>query len=142
MDATDLLLVAMRWLHSLAAVVWVGSSIHELLFGPTFADKTRADPAARTMAKEIVETSLVVFLVSGAILTFDRLSRGAAGASYVAVLGLKVLLSVAMFQLAFRFRRATGRRRALGLRWLSGLGAAILLLAALLKTIYERALLP
>jgi uncharacterized membrane protein len=141
-DATDLLLVAMRWLHSLAAVVWIGSVIHELLFTPTLADGTRADALAGATAKEIVETSLVVFLVTGAILTFERLSRGAAGASYVAVLGIKILLAVAMFQLAFRFRRATGRARALGLRWLSGLGVAILLLAALLKAIYERALLP
>lgn len=141
MDATDLLLVAMRWLHSLAAVAWIGSIIHQLLVDPSRAGSAPGDAAAGVVAKEIVETSLVVFLITGAILTFDRLSRGAAGTDYVVLLGLKVVLAVVMFQMAFRFRRATGRARTLGLRWQAGLGVTILLLAALLKSIYERALL-
>ena len=144
MEATDLLLVAMRWLHALAAVAWLGAVLFELLaLRPAFGDglPPPAQAAVDVATREIVQTSLAVFLVSGAILTFDRLSRGAAGGLYVGVLALKVLLAAVMFQVAFRFRRATGPRRLIGLRWLAALGAVIVLLASLLKSIYERALL-
>ena len=145
MEVADGLIVAMRWLHSAAAIVWIGAAIFELfvllpLFNgsPPEGVRDTVDGAMR----EIVQTSLVVFLVSGAILTFERLSRGAAGTVYVSLLGLKIVLAIAMYQVAFRFRRASGRRRVLGLRWVSSLGLVIVLLAAGLKWIYERALLP
>ena len=145
MDATDLLLVAIRWLHATAAVVWIGAVVFELIairpaFGDGMPGEARATLDAAT--REIVQTALVVFLLSGAILTFERLTRNAAGAVYVALLGLKLVLAVAMFQVAFRFRRASGGRRILGLRWVTALGLSILFVAALLKSVYERALLP
>jgi hypothetical protein len=90
--------------------------------------------------REIVQAAIVVFLVSGAILTFERLSRGAAGTTYVTLLGLKILLSVAMFQVGFRFRGARGPRRVTGLRIMAALGTVIVLLATVLKWLYERAL--
>ena len=145
MDATDLLLVAMRWLHATAAIAWVGSIWFELFVAtpawqgdPPSAILSRFDAAMR----ETVQTALVVFLVSGAILTFERLSRGAAGTPYVALLGLKIVLSVAMFQVGFRFRGARGGRRIRGLQVMAVLGLAIVLLATVLKWLYERALLP
>ncbi len=145
MELADVLIVLMRWLHSAAAVVWIGAVVFELFVllpahggSPPAPVRDAIDGAMR----EIVQTSLVVFLVSGAILTFERLSRGAAGSLYVALLGLKILLAIAMYQVAFRFRRADGPRRILGLRLVTGLGLAIVLLAAALKWIYERALLP
>jgi uncharacterized membrane protein len=144
-DATDVLLVAARWLHGLAAVVWIGAAMFELLvIWPAFEGglpdglRTTLDAASR----EIVQTALAVFLLSGAILTFERLTHNAAGPTYVALLGLKLVLAVAMFQVAFRFRRATGQRRIVGLRSVAALGLLILFLAAVLKSIYERALLP
>ena len=144
MDATDLLLLAMRWLHAMAAIVWIGAIWFELFVvapawksGPPPEILARFDLAMR----EIVQTALIVFLVSGAILTFERLSRGAAGTSYVLVLGVKIVLSIAMFQIGFRFRGARGTRRTRGLQIMAVLGLAIVLLATLLKTIYERALL-
>lgn len=145
MEATDLLLVGMRWLHTTAAVIWIGGVLFELLaLRPAFGDHvpTAVQGQLDSTTKEIVQSSLVAFLITGALLTFDRLSHGAAAGSYVALLGLKMLLSVAMFQVAFRVRRATGPRRTVGLQWIAGLGLAILFLAALLKSIYERGLAP
>ncbi len=145
MEVADVLIVAMRWLHAAAATIWIGAAIFELFVVlPAFNGEppTPVRDVVDGAMREIVQTSLVVFLVSGAILTFDRLSRGAAGSAYVGLLGLKLVLAIAMFQLAFRFRRASGRRRILGLRWVSGLGLAIVFLAATLKWVYERALLP
>ena len=145
MEVSDALIVAMRWLHSAAAIAWIGAAIFELLVllpafngSPPPSVRDAVDGAMR----EIIQTTLVVFLVSGAILTFERLSRGAAGSLYVGLLGLKILLAIAMYQVAFRFHRAEGPRRILGLRWVSGLGLLIVFLAATLKWVYERALLP
>ena len=144
-ELADVLLVAMRWLHSAAAIVWIGAASFELfVLLPAFDGSPPAPlrDAVDGAMREIVQTSLVVFLVSGAILTFERLSRGAAGSTYVGLLGLKIFLTIAMYQVAFRYRRAEGPRRILGLRLVIGLGLAIVLLAAALKWIYERALLP
>ena len=143
MDVTDVLIVAMRWLHAAAATVWIGAVAFELfILLPAFGDRL-PEPVRDAVdggMREIVQTTLVVFLVSGAILTFERLSRGAAGSLYVGLLALKIVLAIAMFQVAFRFRRSVGARRVTGLRWVAGLGVAILFLASALKWIYERAL--
>ncbi len=145
MELADVLIVAMRWLHAAAAVVWIGAVVFELfVLLPAYGDSPPAPvrDAVDGAMREIVQTSLVVFLVSGALLAFERLSRGAAGSGYVGLLGLKLVLAIAMYQLAFRFRRAEGARRVLGLRWVVGLGFGIVLLAVALKWVYERALLP
>jgi len=134
----------MRTLHSAAAMVWIGAICFELLVMlPALGD----EPTERLLSnvdaamREIVQTSLVVFLVSGALLTFERLSRGAADMTYVAILVVKIALAVAMFQVGFRLRGRRGAARVVSLRWLAGLGVTILLLAAILKWLYERALL-
>jgi uncharacterized membrane protein len=144
-DVTDVLLVVMRWLHATAAVVWIGAICFELLLvlpalGP--ADTNAVLASFDAVSREIVQPALIVFLVSGAILTVERLSHGAAGASYMVVLGVKIVLAVVMFQVGFRFRGARGQRRARGLRIMAGLGLAIMLLATVLKWLYEQALLP
>jgi uncharacterized membrane protein len=144
-DATDLLLVAMRWLHATAAIVWIGAICFELLVvGPAWHGEPPAEMLARidgTM-RDIVQTVLIVFLVSGAILTFERLSRGAAGTTYVTLLGSKIVLSLVMFQVGFRFRGARGPRRVRGLQIQAALGLVIVLQATVLKWLYERALVP
>ena len=145
MDATDLLLLAMRWLHAAAAVVWIGAIWFELFVALPALDAGSAnDVLARFDAamREIVQTALIVFLVSGAMLTVERLSHGAAGPAYVWLLGLKIVLAVVMFQVGFRFRGARGSRRVRGLQMMAALGLAIVFLATVLKWLYERALLP
>jgi putative copper export protein len=144
-EATDLLLVLMRWLHALAAIAWIGAILFELL---VVQPAWNGNPPSEVLdsfdaaMREIVQAALIVFLVSGAILTFERLSRGAAGTAYVITLAVKIVLSLAMFQVGFRFRRARGARRLRGLKMLSLLGVVIVLLATILKWLYERALLP
>jgi hypothetical protein len=143
-DAADLLLVAMRWLHAVAAIVWIGAIWFELFVAlPAFESSPPPGILARFDAamREIVQTALIVFLLSGAILTFERLSRGAAGTAYVALLALKIVLAVVMFQVGFRFRGARGLRRLRGLQAMAVLGLVIVLLATILKSLYERALL-
>jgi uncharacterized membrane protein len=128
----EALLVLLRWLHGLAAIIFLGWSAAVWLDGPPSADT----PLARRRFKEIVELTLVVFLASGAILTFDRLSRGA-GSVYAAVLALKVLCGAVAYQFAFRWRRVGLPVGALDGRIVLVAGAATVLLAAVLKGVTD-----
>lgn len=136
----------MRALHAISAIVWIGAIWFELYVAlPAYEDGPPATVLARfdAASREIVQTALVVFLVSGAILMFERLSHGAAANStYVALLALKIVLSVAMFQVGFHFRGVRGARRVLGLQVMAALGLSIVLLATVLKWVFERSLLP
>jgi hypothetical protein len=128
----EALLVVLRWLHAIASIVFLGWSAVLWLDGPT-----RGDPsAARQRFREITELTLLVFLATGAVLSFDRLSRGAGGV-YAAVLGVKVLCAVATYQFAFRWRRVGLPVGALDGRIVLIFGAATVFLAAVLKGVSD-----
>src|SRR4030081_311175 len=91
---------------------------------------------ARQRFKEITELTLLVFLATGAVLTFDRLSRGAGGV-YAALLALKVVCSVVAYQYAFRWRRVGLPVVALDGRIVLIFGAVTVLLAAVLKGVFD-----
>ena len=74
-DLAEVLLVVLRWLHAAASIAFLGWSAVLWLDGPPRSDVS----AARQRFKEITELSLLVILATGAVLTFDRLSRGAGG---------------------------------------------------------------
>jgi hypothetical protein len=119
-------------LHALAAIVFLGWSAVLWLDGPP-----RGEPLpARQRYKEIVELTLVVFLATGAILTFDRLSHGA-GSVYAAVLALKVLCAAVAYQYAFRWRRVGLPVGGLDGRIVLVAGVATVLLAAVLKGVTD-----
>ena len=114
--------------------------------------------AATREFRALVDTSIFVLLVTGVILTLDRLTPGVVGMPYVIVLAAKIVLSLWMFHLARGRRRytplagpagelaarASWPRRAL--RFASRynaiviLGIVVFLLADLLKALYEMAL--
>jgi hypothetical protein len=97
----------------------------------------RGDPAAaRQRFKEVTELTLLIFVATGAVLTFDRLSRGAGGV-YAAVLALKVVASVVVYQYAFRWRRVGLPVGGLDGRLVLIFGAATVLLAAVLKGVFD-----
>jgi uncharacterized membrane protein len=131
-NLAEALLVVLRWLHAIASVVFLGWSAVLWFDGPPRGDF----PAARQRFKEITELTLLVFLASGAILTFDRLSRGA-GNLYAAVLVLKVVCAVVVYQFAFRWRRVGLPVGAPDGRLVLIFGAATLLLAAVLKGVFD-----
>ena len=165
MSISDVFLLLVRWLHLLAATAWVGGSVFYLLvLRPAIrrsGESASTLPAA--IAREfrsLVGLSIAVLVLTGAILTFDRLTSPATDAAYVATLAVKVSLAVVMFILAHRARRARRAaprpspdaadagtpalrlaRRVSGA--LSGgvlilvLGVTVLLLADLLTTLYE-----
>ena len=128
--AAEALLVVLRWLHALAAIVFLGWSAVLWLDGGS-------SPAQRY--KEITEVTLLIFLATGAILTFDRLSHGAGG-TYAAVLALKVTLGAVAYQYAFRWRRRGLAVSAPDGRIVLISGAGAVLLAAVLKGVFESGL--
>ena len=159
MSAGDLLIALLRWAHALAAIAWLGGGAYAtLVLGPQLAGLEDREVAARLRsgtAREfgrLIDASIVVFVVSGVLLTFDRLAGRGASVAYGIVLGLKVGLALWMFAIAQGFKRRGRRpapkgrfarlRRHLGSpRLLLWLGAIVVLLAALLKALYEAALL-
>ncbi len=164
MTANDVFLVAVRWIHIVASAAWVGGSVFYLfVLRPAMrrfpAEGRKINEVTAAEFRVVVDTCIFVILVTGIILTFNRLNIGVTGASYGIVLGLKVALSVWMFILARgRRRRAallemykqsaeppSGAFRKI-LKAVSGyntiviLGVVVFLMADLLNTLYEVAI--
>ena len=91
---------------------------------------------SRQRFKELTELTLLVFLATGAILSFERLSSGAGGL-YAAVLAAKVVCAAITYQFAFRWRRVGLPIGAPDGRLVLLFGAATVLLAAVLKGVYD-----
>jgi uncharacterized membrane protein len=139
-DAAGAIIVALRWLHVLAAVGLLGSVF---LTAALMAPLLRAHPSpplAKDLdarLREVVDVCVLVLLVSGAVLVFERLSGGQASTLYAGLLGLKVVLALLMFYQVFRARGAGILESPRTLRAPLGVGAVVLLLAVLLKVAYE-----
>ena len=164
MSISDVFLLLVRWLHLVAAASWVGGGVfYMLVLRPAIR---RAGESGSTIPaavgrefRSLVGLCIAVLVLTGAILTFDRLTSPA-DTAYVATLAVKVSLAVIMFIMAHRARRARRiapdpspeaaaggmavvrlARRVSGA--LSGgvlilaLGVTVLLLADLLKALYE-----
>ena len=162
MSITEGFLLVVRWLHNIAAITWVGGSLFYFLVLRPASKKEASSwgPLSRTIAMEfkgLVNTSILVLVVTGAIMAFDRLAGGLVGVSYVAALGVKVSLALWMFYIVLsRRRRAIDTVDQNGLssrplpqrigRTLSGyntvvvLGLLVFLMADLLRFLVERAL--
>lgn len=154
MSAGTLLIVLMRWVHALAAIVWLGGGVYATVvlsprlkaMGDGHGAQFRS-AVGRDFAR-IVNGAIAAFVVSGVLLTFDRLSGRGATPAYGMVLALKVALALWMFAIAQRLQRRGVPARERG-RWaafwwrassprmLLWLGALVVLLAAILKTLYE-----
>ncbi len=165
MSIGDVFLLIVRWLHVTSAVLWVGGSLFYLLvLRPTLKRGSPGDGALSGALvlefRSLVDTCIFVLILTGGILTFDRLTEGVVGVPYVSTLAAKIALALWMFYLALA-RRRTGRftdppraiEPGMAFAWwrrlaqgLSGynliaiLGVLVFLLADLLKVLFENAL--
>ena len=156
MDVADIILLVIRWAHALAAVVWIGGSLFMLL---------AARPALRSLRSEtgddnagwiigtgvergvrpVVLTAIGVLIVSGVVLTVDRLTSDAAGVAYTVVLVAKIALAVYAFVIAWLLPRRGNRVGGVG-GVLSGpaaltvAGVIVIGLADVLTWLFERGL--
>ena len=156
MSVSDVLLLAIRWLHAISAVAWVGGGLFYLLIlRPTVRrSQSNADVAIGRDFRALVTTAMGILLVTGAIVTFNRLTSESVGPAYVITLAIKIALALYMFYLVRFLRRrtypsdplieATGVRR-----WTfvlsSGttvvvLGLIVFLLADILSVLFEQGL--
>ena len=107
---------------------------------PYYFGKDKGFFAAEQIEPQLVmmaPPTAIAALVAGE-LDFSS-TTGAATTAYVLLLGLKLLLSLLLYRWAFQLRREAGWNAGLE-RKLVGSGLVILLLAAVLKTIYESGL--
>ena len=130
--AAEALLVVLRWLHAVASIAFLGWSAVLWFDGPPLGEVS----TARQRFREVTELTLLVLLATGAVLTFDRLSRGAGGL-YAAILGVKVACAVVAYQFAFRWRRVGLPIGGLDGRILLIFGVATVFLAAVLKGVFD-----
>jgi uncharacterized membrane protein len=143
-----LISVLMRALHLLAAAIWVGGSVVYLavIMPALRATKTSAavGPAIAALFRQLVNGCIGVLLITGAYVTFDRLSSGQAGPLYVGLLAVKLLLAFAMILLAaFQAQEARrslkhrGRLWQLAPRWILALGVGTFVLGAALAVVFD-----
>lgn len=105
-DLFDILTVIIRWVHVASSVLWIGGSIFYLIVvRPALkdADKSGTSPGrliARLVSlhfREWVHLSMIALLVSGAILTFDRLTEPTVSVLYIGVLAAKIGIAFWLF---------------------------------------------
>ncbi len=150
MDVLAIILLIIRWAHALAAVAWIGGSLFMLLAArPALRNADPQGLVGRALAVEfrpVVTTAIAVLIVSGVILTVDRLTSDAAGFAYTAVLVAKIVLAVYAFGVAWLLprrqeRRIGGVRSALaGPVALTVVGIIVIGLADVLTWLFERGL--
>src|SRR3972149_4708379 len=115
MELIDLLHIGVRWGHALAAIVWVGGSLFYLLtLNPALAllgdfpeQRALLDHIGQQF-QEVVRLAIRIFVLTGVVLTVDRLTQPTITVAYVLVLGIKVALALWMFWLAEQLRRRPG----------------------------------
>jgi uncharacterized membrane protein len=148
------LIVLIRWFHAVAAVAWVGGMLfYVAVLNPALKKLDAETPRGALLAgiarqfQELTQAAIAVVLLTGAVLTFDRLSQPHVVRPYVVVLAVKIVLSVLMVALAGGLgRRTVARRRPIARRrrrWFSvpylilALGLLVYLLAVILQVLFD-----
>jgi len=143
-----------RAAHTLAAAAWVGGSILYLVAVlPALRSGGPAPAIAGQIAslfRRMVNICIGVLLLTGAYLTFDRLTQTMLGWPYLIVLGIKIVAAIGMFVLALYLGQSNIRRLAKRSTRLSkaapqlmlALGIVIFILGALLNGLFEATIAP
>jgi putative copper export protein len=143
------LIVLIRWCHAIAATAWVGGTLFYLLVLNPSLQPLAGTPERATLSaavarhfRDLTQACVAVVLLTGGVLTFDRLSQPHLERAYVIVLAVKIALALLMVALASglgpRRRRARARPR-----WLTApylimvLGLLVYLLAILLQVLFD-----
>lgn len=143
-----------RSIHILAAAVWVGGSFMYLMVVIPALRNGEATPGVSAqiavLFKRMVNYCVGILLLSGAYLTFDRLTQTTLGWLYLVVLGLKIVVAISMFVLALYLGQSHVRRLAKRSTRLSKiapqlmlvLGILVFILGAFLNHLFEMAIMP
>jgi uncharacterized membrane protein len=143
-----------RAAHIIAGAAWVGGSImYMLVVMPALQSSGPAPALAAQIAarfRRIVNICIGVLLLTGAYLTFDRLTQTMLGWPYLVTLAIKIAVAIVMFVLAMYLGQSNLRRLAKRSTRLSkaapqlmvALGLIVFVLGALLNGLFEAMLAP
>ena len=143
-----------RTAHLLAAAAWVGGSILYLaVVLPALRIGGLAPEVSSqiaTLFRRMVNICIGVLLLSGAYLTFDRLTSTSLCWPYLVVLGTKIITALGMFVLAIylgqsnirRLAKRTTRFSKAAPQLMLALGILVFLLGALLNGMFEATIAP
>lgn len=167
MTLSEAFLLLIRWLHHVAAVLWVGGGLFYLIvLRPILRTHPTGENLRETVAlhfRGVLHICILILLVTGTLLMVDRLTPGRVGSIYVFVLVVKILGALWMFWAALKRTGLTTSRASrmsppalnrvsnwIPLKWLLGLltegravvfvGLGLLLLADVLRWIVEHSL--
>ena len=141
--------VVMRVAHTIAAATWVGGSMMYLLVVLPALRLGGATPSVASnianLFKRLVNICIGVLLLSGAYLTFDRLTQTTLGISYIIVLILKIAGAIGLFVLALyigqsnirRLAKRTTRLSRVAPQLMLALGILVFILGAILNQLFE-----
>lgn len=155
--ASDWIMLIVRWAHAIGAVAWIGgSAFFAFVLRPV--EKANPDlvrPVLRPLGsvyRELVDISVIVIIITGLVLMFDRLTGNDATATWFIVLGVKLALAIWMFYLVWHFRQSDfdpteqPQTRSDRLSWLIGynamvmFGVIVFLLASILRVLFENSI--
>lgn len=106
MNIGELFMLSVRWIHGMSAVIWVGGNIfYILVIKPYQNDGQNGLSITKSGSehfKSLVNTCILVSIVTGTIMLFDRLTTPSVTSTYVLVLSSKIVLALIMFWIARR----------------------------------------
>ena len=101
MNFLDAILLISKFLHAVSASVWLGGSIILLIYRKNINQSWKD---LGFFFKDIVNVSIVLILSTGIILSIERLSTENVSNIYIILLALKIILSLWLFFLVWKFR--------------------------------------
>lgn len=108
-DFVNLIVIFIKWLHSVAAMSWVGGSIFfALIIRPVQSNmKEEYSIVFRNIAivyRDLVDISVIGLILSGIFLMFTKLSENINN-EWIIIFSIKLFISIIMFYLIWRFRQ-------------------------------------
>ena len=148
-ESPAVFLVVLRWLHAVAAGLWLGGGLLLLALRARGLGSDTSSAQWGRAAGRTLRLGVAVFIITGALLTAARLAEPNVPIAYVVVLAGKIGLAFAMFWLAVpRSRRAAappteGWSRLARDRtfWIVAIALIVYLLSIVLNELIERSAL-
>lgn len=108
-DFINIITIFIKWLHSVAAMSWVGGSIFfALIIRPVQSSmKQEYSIVFKNISiiyRDLVDISVIGLILSGIFLMFTKLSENITN-EWIIVFSIKLFISIIMFYLVWRFRQ-------------------------------------
>ena len=151
MDISQYIITFSRWLHIIGASIWLGgTAVYSLILNPikkTNPSYKNLFKEINTKYKEIINISIIILLVSGVIMMFERITGSPPPTLWFIFLFIKIFLAIIIMFLSWKLRKkiTTTSQNSfiekisdlLGYNLILALGAIIFLIASYLRTILE-----